>query len=218
MLEKLDRFLSIYILESPQSELLDVIYKYDMYMTSLNINDIIDKVKRDFNLIFNEHIEKYIFLRLTENEFFKLLILRSFHCSNEYDLIKGIVLWLKYDLDNRLDDAQLLFNLVNYRLCDIKIMLENKIIYTGNIKLDNIIKQVHLKISIHNDKTILQYMDYYKVGYINSFDIPSNEQTTNKYNGKSCLSKLANGGISDTSNHYRILNYNFVKKIKLFIQ
>ena len=171
MIEKCNSFLSEYLPKNPRSNLLDIIYKYDL---SLTVNNFIEKIKKDFNIIFEERIEKYVFLRLTTDELHELLKLRSFNSTDEYYFVKGIRVWLKYAITNRLDNAQSLFNLINCRSCSKIIMLENKIINSGNCKVDEIIKQLHLNIYFLNDPTAVDLLNSYKVQSIDSFNIPPN--------------------------------------------
>ena len=150
-----DRFLEQYICEHPSSFLLDIMFRHNM--TYVNI--YLEKVKHNFNIIFNETIEKYVFLRLSVTDLHEFLKQRTCHSSNEYNYFKGIVLWLKFDVDNRFDNAQLLFSLINYRLCNNMIMLDNDDIDTGNCNLDNMIHQLHINISTNKDAKQLCKVD-----------------------------------------------------------
>ena len=176
-------------------------------MTSVNMH--LHKIKSDFNIIFIETIEKYIFLKLSPNDLHEFLKQRAFHSSNEYYFVKGIVLWLTYDLDSRFDNAKSLFSLVNCRVCDKNIMLDNKVINTGNCKLDLIIQQLHINISVLNDKSTLELLNYYKLNSIDSFSIPSYEESTTNTKKQLSLYKVANDGIYDIINNNRIFQYNF---------
>ena len=176
-------------------------------MTSVNMH--LHKIKSDFNIIFIETIEKYIFLKLSPNDLHEFLKQRAFHSSNEYYFVKGIVLWLTYDLDSRFDNAKSLFSLVNCRVCDKNIMLDNKVINTGNCKLDLIIQQLHINISVLNDKSTLELLNYYKLNSIDSFSIPSYEESTINTKKQLSLYKVANDGIYDINDNNRIFQYHF---------
>ena len=176
-------------------------------MTSVNMH--LHKIKSDFNIIFIETIEKYVFLKLSPNDLHEFLKQRAFHSSNEYYFVKGIVLWLTYDLDSRFDNAKSLFSLVNCRVCDKNIMLDNKVINTGNYKLDLIIQQLHINISVLNDKSTLELLNYYKLNSIDSFSIPSYEESTINTKKQLSLYKVANNGIYDINDNNRIFQYNF---------
>ena len=173
------------------------------------VNMYLQKIKSDFNIIFIETIEKYVFLKLSPNDLHEFLKQRAFHSSNEYYFVKGIVLWLTYDLDSRFDNAKSLFSLVNCRVCDKNIMLDNKVINTGNCKLDLIIQQLHINISVLNDKSTLELLNYYKLNSIDSFSIPSYEESTINTKKQLSLYKVANDGIYDINNNNRIFQYDF---------
>ena len=205
MIEKCDSFLAEYLPDHPSSSLLDIMYSYNMSY----IQKYQDKIITDFNIIFNETIEKYVFLKLSFNDLYDFLKQRSFHSPDEYYFVKGIVLWLKYDIDNRLDNSQSLFSLINCRLCNKYNMSENKIIDTGNCTLDLIIQKVHILISILNDTRISQLMIYYELDSINSVTIPSYEKSIHKYTTTLSLCKVANDGIYDLNTNHRIFKYDF---------
>ena len=173
------------------------------------VNMYLQKIKSDFNIIFIETIEKYVFLKLSPNDLHEFLKQRAFHSSNEYYFVKGIVLWLTYDLDSRFDNAISLFSLINCRVCDKNIMLDNKLINTGNCKLDLIIQQLHINISVLNDKSTLELLNYYKLNSIDSFSIPSYEESTINTKKQLSLYKVANDGIYDINDNNRIFQYNF---------
>ena len=197
MLQKCDEFLSDYLPNYPQSGLLDIIYKYDL---SLTVNNYLEKVKKYFNIIFTETIEKYVFLRLPADDLYNLLKLRSFKSSNEYYFVKGISLWMKYDFKNRLNMAESLFRHVNCGLCDKNIMLQNTLIDTGNSKLNEIFHQLHLSISILNDNTTLGLLDNYKVKSIKCINIPNN------------LSTLYNTSVNKNQHGYHNNEYYYNRK------
>ena len=205
LIEKCDSFLAEYLPVHPSSNLLNIIYSYNM--TSVNM--YLQRIKSDFNIIIIETIEKYIFLKLSPNDLHEFLKQRTFHSLNEYYIVKGIVLWLQYDLDSRLDNAKSLFSLINCRLFNKNIMLDNKLINTGNCKLDLIIQQLHINISVLNDKSTLALLNYYKLTSINSFSIPSYEESTKNTKKNISLYKVARYGIYDISNNHRIFQYNF---------
>ena len=178
LIEKCDSFLAEYLLEHPSSNLLDILISYN----TTSVNMYLQKIKSNFNIIFIETIEKYVFFKLSPNDLHEFLRQRAFHSSNEYYFVKGIVLWLTYDLDSRFDNAKSLFSLINCRVCNKNRMLDNKLINTGNCKLDLIIQQLHIKID--------------------------EESTTNNKKQLS-LYKVAKDGIYDINNNNRIFKYNF---------
>ena len=179
-------------------------------MTSINM--YLHKIKSDFDIIFFETVEKYIFLKISPYDLHVFLKQRHFHSSNEYYFVKGILLWLQYDLDNRFDNALSLFSLINCRLCNKNIMLDNKLINTGNCKLDQIIQQLHINISVLNDKSTLELLNYYKLKSINSFSIPPYEESTINTKKQLSLYKLASDGIYDINIFIETIEkYNILK-------
>ena len=59
-------------------------------------------------------------------------------------------MWLQYDLSNRMEYAEELFKLITVNLCSNKIMLDNIDIDTGNIELDEIIKDININITVRD--------------------------------------------------------------------
>ena len=200
-----EHFLADYLIGNPSSILLDIMYTYNMS----SIQMCLEKVKLDFNIIFNETIEKYVFLKLSYINLYSFLNQRHFHSSDEFYFIKGIVLWIKNDIDSRIDNTKSLFSLIDYRLCNKNIMLENKLIDTGNSKLDVLIQKLYILISIFGDKSILQMMNDNKIKCIDSFNIPHEHNNTIKKQKCNSLCKLAPDGIYDIKNNNRIFHYNF---------
>ena len=215
MLEKCELFLAEYLPGNPTSSLLGIMYSHNM--SSVDI--CMEKVKQDFTIIFYETLEKYVFVRLAYSELYELLKSRGFHSSDEYYLVKGIVLWITYDIDNRIVNAQSLLGLIDTGLCNKNIMLNSKQIDTGNCELDMLIKQLHVRIHILNDKNKLELMIYYKPKTIDSFNIPIHTKSpTIDIKQENRLYKVANDGIYDLSNKKRVFNYNFGKgNISIYI-
>ena len=71
-----DRFITEYLSEHPESVLLDLIYKYEL---SLKVEHYITIIKDKLESIFNNSIEKYIFLRYTIDNLKKSLAERFFY-------------------------------------------------------------------------------------------------------------------------------------------
>ena len=44
----------------------------------------LEKIKRGFNIIFCENLEKYVYSKLSFNDLYTFLKQRVFHSSNEY--------------------------------------------------------------------------------------------------------------------------------------
>ena len=75
LIEKCDSFLAEYLPEHPSSNLLDIMYSYNMN----SVNMYLQKIKSDFNIIFSETIDKYIFLKLSPNDLHEFLKQRAFN-------------------------------------------------------------------------------------------------------------------------------------------
>ena len=93
-------------------------------------------------------------------------------------------------------------------------MLDNKLVETGNYKLDVIIQQLHSHISVLNVKPTLQLFNYYNIKSCNSISIPAYEQPTNNNTAPS-LFKVSNDGIYDINYNHRICSYKFYKGNKV---
>ena len=61
-----------------------------------------------------------------------------------------MTIWLQYDLNDRMKYAEELFKFINLNLCSNELMISNKDIDTGNMDLDNIIKDININISVRN--------------------------------------------------------------------
>ena len=208
LVEKCDQFLVEYLHKHPSSHLLDIIYKYNM---SLNVKSYLDRIKKDFTIIYNENIERNIFLRLNANDLYELLLSKSHNSCNEYLFVLYIFMWLEYDVECRLEHAKLLLSVINVKLCSSKLLGNTKLFKTGNCILSEIFRQFNLKISICQNKTTLGLLNYYKVKSIDSFNIPFNEKSTRIATKKLSLYNIIrpNGGIYDFKNDQILFRYSF---------
>ena len=145
--DKCDKFLTEYLSEHPESILLDLIYKYDL---SLKVKDYIIIIKNKLESIFKNSIEKYIFLKYTFDELKISLSENLFRIEDEYSIVKALTIWLQYDLNDRMKHAEELFKFIHLNLCSNELMITNKDIDTGNIDLNNIIKDININISVRN--------------------------------------------------------------------
>ena len=114
--EKCDTFITEYLSEHPESELLDLIYKYEL---SLKLEDYITIINNKLESIFNNSIEKYIFIKYEFDELKISLTERLFTIEDEYSIVKALTMWLQYDLNNRMEYSEEIFKLVNLNLCRI---------------------------------------------------------------------------------------------------
>ena len=200
MLKECDTYLEDYLLKNPASELLDLIYTYNM---TLKANEFKVKIKNKIEVIFKESIEKYIFMKLKFSELQRLLKERSLRRKNEYSIIKALTLWFQYDPDNRMQYAKELFSFVNIHLCYDTIDLSNININTGNNNLDNIIKHIYIQISlknhINNDLDLLNITN----DYDNIIEL-----SNIKYN-RCTLYKVCEEGIYDVKTNNLLIKHDF---------
>ena len=198
--ELCDIFITEYLSSHPESEILDLIYKYKL---SLKVDDYIVIIKNNLESIFSESVEKYIFIRYTFDELKMSLSQHSFTIENEYSIVKALTIWLKYDLNNRMEYAQELFKLVMVHLCSNTLMLANTDINTGNIDLDEIIKNINIDISvrdcINNNHDTLRLLNMY--GNQPNFN--------NKLFSIYSLYKVCPNGIYDIKNNNALIKHDF---------
>ena len=112
-------------------------------------------------------------------------------------------MWLQYDLSNRMEYAEELFKYISVNLCSNKLMLANIDIDTGNIELDEIIKDININISvrdsIHNNPDTLRLLNKYGNKY--------------NFNNIQCsihsLYKVCSDGIYDLRNNNTLIEHDF---------
>ena len=202
LIKECDQFLNNYLNDNPSSELIEIIYDH---CTSVSVDTIISRMKENFQLIFTECVEKYVFLRLKFDTLCEILKLREFTTDNEYYIIRGVISWVLYDLENRIIHAKKLFPNINCTKCRKSLMLDNEEIDTGNLQLDYTIQQLNLKISIINDSTSLKLINLYKIGNLNiSFDDYYNDS-----NRKLTLCRIQKDSIFSIKHNTKILAYSF---------
>ena len=126
-----------------------------------------------------------------------------FTIEDEYTIVKALTMWLQYDLNNRMKYAEELFKFVTVHLCSNKLMLANKIIDTGNIDLDKIIKDINInisvRVSIHNNADTLDLLNMY--GNQHNF----NNIQCNTHS----LYKVSTDGIYDIQNNNALIKHEF---------
>ena len=205
LIDKCDRFLCDYLPKYPDSELLDIIFKYDI---SLNVDNIMRNLKKNLHLIFTESIEKYVFLKIKYKEMQELLKLREFMAKNEYYIIQAIIMWIQFNLDERVGDAELLFSNIDCKSCSKNLILENKNINTGNLILNGIIHKLYLKISINSDMTI-HLLKFYKIDTFNSCIKMEDESVKVDTGSLFSLYKVDKDGIYTINGNKKILTCDF---------
>ena len=142
-MEKCSLFLNDHLKKYPNSDLLNIIYKYNI---CIDLNGYISKLKNAFNLIFKDSIEKQVFLRLPADDLHALLTSRALHSTDEYYFVRGIVLYIQNDIHDRIDEAERLFSTIDVKLCNKRLMLHYRNIATGNSTLDDILTGLHSNI------------------------------------------------------------------------
>ena len=205
LIEKCDEFLCDYLPKSPDSELIDIIYTYDM---TLKVDDIMCKLKKNLHLVFIESLEKYVFLKIKSTEFQEILKLREFRAKNEYYIMQAISVWIQYNVEERVGDAELLFSYIDCKACSKFLIFENKNINTGNLILNGIIQQLNLKISLTNEMTT-NLMKYYNIDKFNISIQVEKETVIIDTRNVFSLYKVDSDGIYNCVDKNKIFTYNF---------
>ena len=117
-------------------------------------------------------------------------------------------MWVLYDIEDRLPNANTLLELVDCGMCSKSIMLENKSINTNVPLLDKLLQQLHIKISILNDNCIKGLIKQYGVDRINAIEMPREVPGSIKSSSKS-ICHVSEDGIYNTATKERLVHYNF---------
>lgn len=173
-MKECDDFLCLYIVSNPSTELLEYIYMYDMQISPREIRDNYMNMLKS---IFTESLEKYVFLRTDFQDFQKHIINKELIIDDEYYLVRAILMWVQYDIGDRLRYAESLLSNVNCSLCSKMLMLNHKYIDTTNKVLESLIIKIHLQISILNDNDTAELIDIYNLNQVDTFRIPMNKET-----------------------------------------
>ena len=201
IVKRCSEFIFKYLSTNPSSPLLEYIYIYDM---GISPEEILLKVKSQLDFIFAESIEKYVFLRTPFAQLLTIISNRELCVRDEYDIVKCVVMWVLYNVEDRLPNANSLLELVDCDLCSKSIMLENKSINTNIPSLDKLLQQLHIKISILNDECTKGLIKHYEVEIINSIEMPRPIKSCSNY-----LCHVSEDGIYNTATEERLVQYNF---------
>ena len=209
IVKRCNEFICEYLLKNPSSPLLEYIYTYEM---GISPEEILLKVKSQLESVYTETLEKYVFLRTPFTQLLTIISNRELNARDEYVIVKCVVMWVLYDVEDRIPNANSLLELVDCGLCSKIMMLENKSINTNVPLLDKLLQQLHIKISILNDNCTKGLIKHYGVERINAIEVPREVPGAIKSSSKSlCLSHVSEDGIYNTATKERLVQYNFGK-------
>ena len=205
IVKRCNEFICEYLPTNPSSPLLEYIYTYEM---GISPEEILLKVKSQLESVYTETLEKYVFLRTTFTQLLTIISNRQLNARDEYAIVKCVVMWVLYDVEDRLTHANSLLELIDCSLCSKSMMLENKSINTNVPLLDKLLQQLHIKISILNDECTKGLIRQYAVERINAIEVPREVPGAIKSSSKS-LCHVSDYGIYNTATKERLVQYNF---------
>ena len=205
IVKRCNEFICEYLPTNPSSPLLEYIYTYEM---GISPEEILLKVKSQLESVYTETLEKYVFLRTTFTQLLTIISNRELNARDEYAIVKCVVMWVLYDVEDRLTHANSLLELIDCSLCSKSMMLENKSINTNVPLLDKLLQQLHIKISILNDECTKGLIRQYAVERINAIEVPREVPGAIKSSSKS-LCHVSEDGIYNTATKERLVQYNF---------
>ena len=205
IVKRCNEFICEYLTTNPSSPLLEYIYTYEM---GISPEEILLKVKSQLESVYKETLEKYVFLRTPFTQLLTIISNRELNARDEYDIVKCVVMWVLYDVEDRLPNANALLELVDCGQCSKIMMLENKSINTNVPLLDKLLQQLHIKISILNDNCTKGLIKHYGVERINAIEVPREVPGAIKSSSKS-LCHVSKDGIYNTATKERLVQYNF---------
>ena len=205
IVKRCNEFICEYLPTNPSSPLLEYIYTYEM---GISPEEILLKVKSQLESVYTETLEKYVFLRTTFTQLLTIISNRELNARDEYAIVKCVVMWVLYDVEDRLTHANSLLELIDCSLCSKSMMLENKSINTSVPLLDKLLQQLHIKISILNDECTKGLIRHYGVERINAIEVPREVPGAIKSSSKS-LCHVSEDGIYNTATKERLVQYNF---------
>ena len=207
IVKRCNEFICEYLPTNPSSPLLEYIYTYEM---GISPEEILLKVKSQLESVYTETLEKYVFLRTTFTQLLTIISNRELNARDEYAIVKCVVMWVLYDVEDRLTHANSLLEPIDCGLCSKSMMLENKSINTNVPLLDKLLQQLHIKISILNDNCTKSLIRHYGVERINAIEVPREVPGAIKSSSKS-LCHVSEDGIYNTATKERLVQYNFGK-------
>ena len=207
IVKRCNKFIYEYLPTNPSSPLLEYIYTYEM---GISPEEILLKVKSQLESVYTETLEKYVFLRTTFTQLLTIISNRELNARDEYAIVKCVVMWVLYDVEDRLTHANSLLELIDCSLCSKSMMLENKSINTSVPLLDKLLQQLHIKISILNDNCTKGLIRHYGVERINAIEVPREVPGAIKSSSKS-LCHVSEDGIYNSATKEGLVQYNFGK-------
>ena len=205
IVKRCNEFICEYLPTNPSSPLLEYIYTYEM---GISPEEILLKVKSQLESVYTETLEKYVFLRTTFTQLLTIISNRELNARDEYAIVKCVVMWVLYNVEDRLTHANSLLELIDCGQCSKSMMLENKSINTSVPLLDKLLQQLHIKISILNDNCTKGLIRHYGLERINAIEVPREVPGAIKSNSKS-LCHVSKDGIYNTATKERLVQYNF---------
>ena len=205
IVKRCNKFICEYLPTNPSSSLLEYIYTYEM---GISPEEILLKVKSQLESVYTETLEKYVFLRTTFTQLLTIISNRELNARDEYAIVKCVVMWVLYDVEDRLTHANSLLELIDCGQCSKSMMLENKSINTNVPLLDKLLQQLHIKISILNDECMKGLIRQYAVERINAIEVPREVPGAIKSSSKS-LCHVSEDGIYNSATKERLVQYNF---------
>ena len=118
IVKRCNEFICEYLPTNPSSPLLEYIYTYEM---GISPEEILLKVKSQLESVYTETIEKYVFLRTTFTQLLTIISNRELNARDEYAIVKCVVMWVLYDVEDRLTHVNALLELVD---CGKSMMLK----------------------------------------------------------------------------------------------
>ena len=170
--------------------------------------EIILRVKSHLESVFTETIAKYVFLRTPVAQLSTIISNRDVRAKDEYVIVECIVMWVQYDIEDRLQHANSLLELVDCGLCSQSMMLDNKSINTNIPLLDKLLQQLHIKITILNNNCTKDLIKQYGIEKINSIEVHREVLVKLKSSSK-YLCHVSEDGIYNTISKERLVQYNF---------
>ena len=118
IVKRCNEFICEYLPTNPSSPLLEYIYTYEM---GISPEEILLKVKSQLESVYTETLEKYVFLRTTFTQLLTIISNRELNARDEYAIVKCVVMWVLYDVEDRLTHVNALLELVD---CGKSMMLK----------------------------------------------------------------------------------------------